>query len=71
MPPIHHRPERNAITLFLWASPDAPATNHPKFLKLMARPLVKGKIGPAIIAGRLPFILIRQNRPVAVLNPNN
>ena len=71
MPPIHHRPKRNAITLFLWAKPDAPSNNLPKFLRVMARPLVKGKIGPAIIAGRLPFVLIRQNSPGTVLTSSN
>lgn len=57
--PRHHRPQRSATTLVLWASPDAPITGAPRFLQLKARPVVDGKVGPALPAGRIPFLAVR------------
>ena len=57
--PRHHRPQRSATTLVLWASPDAPITGAPCFLQLKARPVVDGRVGPALPAGRIPFLAVR------------
>lgn len=57
--PRHHRPQRSATTLVFWASPDAPITDAPRFLELKARPVVDGRVGPALPAGRIPFLAVR------------
>ncbi len=56
--PRHHRPQRSATTLVLWASPDAPITGNPSFLHLKARPVVDGRVGPAVPAGKIPFLAL-------------
>ncbi len=56
--PRHHRPQRSATTLVFWASPGVPITGAPRFLQLMARPVVDGRAGPAVPAGRIPFLAV-------------
>ena len=63
----HHRPERNATTLLLWAGPDAPITGVPRFLHFMARPIVSGKAGPTALAGRIPFLVIHPAKKTSTL----
>ena len=58
VPPRHHRPQRGATTLLFWASPDTPITGTPRFLHLKARPVVDGRVGPAVPAGKIPFLAV-------------
>ena len=58
VPPTHHRPRRSATTLLFWASPDTPITGTPRFLHLKARPVVDGRVGPAVPAGKIPFLAV-------------
>ena len=58
VPPTHHRPQRSATTLVFWASPDTPITGKPRFLHLKARPVVDGRVGPAVPAGIIPFLAV-------------
>ncbi|MYC81235.1 MAG: hypothetical protein F4X19_03955 [Acidobacteria bacterium] len=65
--PRHHRPQRSATTLVFWASPDAPITGAPRFLELKARPVVDGWVGPALPAGRIPFLAVRPAEETQVM----
>ena len=65
--PRHHRPQRSATTLVFWASPDAPITGAPRFLELKARPVVDGRVGPALPAGRIPFLAVRPAEETQVM----
>ena len=67
VPPRHHRPQRSATTLVFWASPDAPVTGAPRFLQLKARPVVDGRVGPALPAGRIPFLAVRTPEETQVM----
>ncbi len=63
----HHRPERSATTLLLRAGPDAPIADPPRFLHLMAQPVVSGRAGPAVLAARIPFLVIRPTEKTPIL----
>ncbi len=65
--PDHHRPQRSATTVVVWASPDTPITGSPRFLQLMARPVVDGRVGPALPAGRIPFLAVRPPEETPVM----
>ncbi len=65
--PRHHRPQRSATTLVFWASPKTPITGSPRFLHLKARPVVDGKVGPALPAGRIPFLAVRPAEETQVM----
>ena len=67
MSPRHHRPQRSATTLLFWASPDTPITGMPRFLHLVARPVVDGRAGPAVPAGRIPFLAIQPAEKTQVM----
>ena len=67
MSPRHHRPQRSATTLLFWASPDTPITGMPRFLHLVARPVVDGRAGPAVPAGRIPFLAIHPAEKTQVM----
>jgi hypothetical protein len=67
VPPHHHRPQRSATTLVLWASPDAPVTAAPRFLQLKARLVVDGRVGPALPAGRIPFLAVQAPEETQVM----
>ena len=58
VPSTHHRPQRSATTVVFRASPDTPITGTPRFLYLKARPVVDGRVGPAVPAGRIPFLAV-------------
>jgi len=58
MPPTHHRAERTSTTLRLTAETDATTTNAPRFIQIIAWPVVEGKTGLPVLAGRIPFMLI-------------
>ena len=68
MPPLHHRPQRGATTLVFWASPDMAITGTPRFLNLKARPVVDGKMGPAVPAGRIPFLAVGPTEKTQAMN---
>lgn len=68
MSSLHHRPQRGATTLVFWASPDMPITGTPRFLNLKARPVVDGKMGPAVPAGRIPFLAVRPTEKTQAMN---
>ena len=65
--PRHHRPQRSATTLVFWASPDTPITGSPRFIELKARPVVDGRVGPAVPAGRIPFLAVRPAEETQVM----
>ncbi len=58
MDPSSHRPERQAVTLLLEAGPEIRPTSFPRFLEVTARPMVDGKLGPPLSAGRIPLMLL-------------
>ena len=66
MPPIHHRAERTSTTLLLSAVPDASTTTTPRFVHVMAWPVVQGKAGRSLPAGRIPFMLLPPNEAAPV-----
>ena len=63
----HHRPERSATTLLLWAGPNAAISNAPRFLHIMAQPVVAGKAGPALLAAKIPFLVIHPSKKAPIL----
>lgn len=66
MPSIHHRAERTSTTLLLSAVPDASTTTTPRFVHVMAWPVVEGKAGRSLPAGRIPFMLLPPNEAAPV-----
>ena len=58
MEPDSHRPDRQAVTLLLFAGPEAAPSVQPRFLHLQVRPVVSGKVGARIPAGRMPFMVV-------------
>ncbi len=56
--PGSHRPKRQAVTLVLQTNPQVQPTPLPRFLKIRARPMSANRTGPAIMAGRIPLLIL-------------
>ena len=54
-----YRAKSQLATMLFVAAPDAPATRMPSKVHIMARPVLDGKMGPAILAKELLLMVIR------------
>ena len=56
--PKIHRPKRQAVTLVLQTDSQARPTPLPRFLSIRARPMSANRIGPPLMAGRIPLLIL-------------
>lgn len=54
-----YRAKSQLATMLFVAAPEAPATRMPSKVRIMARPVLDGKMGPAILAKELLLMVIR------------
>jgi hypothetical protein len=47
-------------TILLMASPDAPATELPQFLRIVARPIIEGSPGSPLAVGEVPLMVVNR-----------
>jgi len=59
MPPDWHRPKREVLTIMLVAGEDALPTPLPRLLRISARPILEGRMGPVLPVAEIPFMLIK------------
>ena len=56
--PKKYRAQRRPTTIVLYARPDAQPTRLPRLLEISARPVVQGKPGAWMVAGRIPLMIL-------------
>ena len=55
-------PKSQTAVIMLVASEDAPLTRWPKFIRVVARPIVDGKIGPPLPLEEIPLMIVESRK---------
>ena len=61
-PKERYRPQQGATSVMIVAAADAPATRMPRILRVRARPVVSGKMGPLLPVGTVQLMVLEGNR---------
>jgi hypothetical protein len=61
-PKERYMPQQGATSIMIVAAEDAPATRMPRVLRIRARPVVSGKMGPLLPVGRVHLMVLEENR---------
>ena len=67
-PKQRYLPQQGATSVMIVAGPDAPATRMPRILRIQARPVVSGKMGPLLPVGKVHLMVLEGNRRQAAAN---
>lgn len=61
-PKERYMPQQGATSVMIVAAADAPATRMPRILRIRARPVVSGKMGPLLPVGKVHLMVLEGNR---------
>ena len=61
-PRERYMPQQGATSIMVVAAEDAPATRMPSILRIRARPVVSGKVGPLLPVGKVHLMVLGGNR---------
>ena len=67
-PKQRYLPQQGATSVMIVAGPDAPATRMPRILRIQARPVVSGRMGPLLPVGTVHLMVLEGNRRQAAAN---
>ena len=67
-PKERYMPQQGATSVMIVAAEDAPATRMPRILRIRARPVVSGKLGPLLAVGKVHLMVLKGNRRQASAN---
>ena len=67
-PKQRYLPQQGATSVMIVAGPEAPATRMPRILRIQARPVVSGKMGPLLPVGKVHLMVLEGNRRQAAAN---
>lgn len=67
-PRERYMPQQGATSIMVVAAEDAPATRMPSILRIRARPVVSGKVGPLLPVGKVHLMVLGGNRRQASAN---
>ncbi len=67
-PKQRYLPQQGATSVMIVAGLDAPATRMPRILRVQARPVVSGKMGPLLPVGKVHLMVLEGNRRQAAAN---
>ena len=69
-PKERYMPQQGATSVMIVAAEDAPATRMPHILRIRARPVVSGKIGPLLAVGKVHLMVLKEShRQMAAKSP--
>ena len=69
-PKERYMPQQGATSVMIVAAADAPATRMPHILRIRARPVVSGKIGPLLAVGKVHLMVLKEShRQMAAKSP--
>ena len=67
-PKQRYLPQQGTTSVMIVAGPDAPATRMPRILRIQARPVVSGKMGPLLPVGKVHLMVLEGNPRQAAAN---
>ena len=67
-PKERYMPQQGATSVLIVAAADSPATRMPRILRIQARPVISGKLGPLLPVGKVHLMVLKGNRRQAAAN---